>query len=220
MIDTSFTTSKAGCSSFFDGDVYAQGLQWSGAFPQRSHVFISPNGNNAADSLASIYMHELFEAVTDAQGGGWFRDCDGQENGDLCQMQLGQVKTLPGGGNYNVQAGTHYFLVQAMYWNTEAVCTLQIMSNWTRPPSVNTDATKNTTSDTSVFGIYLYVLIIAGALVLCQCVWSTYRSMRPRQIIFDEPRPLHPLEVGVVQADARIVPSAPYRIHYAQAALV
>jgi len=58
------------------------------------------NGQVASDREVAVVSHELFEAVTDPEGNGWFDDV-GFEIGDLC-AQMGSFVTM-NGSPYNIQ---------------------------------------------------------------------------------------------------------------------
>jgi hypothetical protein len=70
----------------------------------------SPNSDDADAELNTI-SHEHNEAITDPFGDGWWRDSDGQENGDLCAWNFGNPVT-PGGDYNQLINGNHYWLQQ------------------------------------------------------------------------------------------------------------
>ena len=53
------------------------------------------------------------EVVSDANQDGWWRDCDGQENCDLCSWTYANIYQSSDGSHYNVQFGENKFLIQA-----------------------------------------------------------------------------------------------------------
>jgi hypothetical protein len=82
-----------------------------------------PNGDRGADGMASILAHELEEAISDPQVGGfgpgpyaWYQNASGGENADLCAWKFG---TLLGGtqgvDGYNETFGGHNWYIQ-MNW--------------------------------------------------------------------------------------------------------
>ena len=74
--------------------------------------FSPPNGNPFGDAVVNIYAHEVVEAVTDLDGGGWWRDCDGNENADICSWTFDVIKQSSDGSHYNVEFSTGKFLIQ------------------------------------------------------------------------------------------------------------
>eukprot|EP00597_Dinobryon_sp_UTEXLB2267_P002750 CAMPEP_0170073096 /NCGR_PEP_ID=MMETSP0019_2-20121128/10574_1 /TAXON_ID=98059 /ORGANISM="Dinobryon sp., Strain UTEXLB2267" /LENGTH=247 /DNA_ID=CAMNT_0010282405 /DNA_START=809 /DNA_END=1552 /DNA_ORIENTATION=+ len=66
------------------------------------------NGNLGADSIASIYAHELVETVTDWSG-AWYFDSNNFENADQCAWQFGVNLAAR---NWNYKVGDKNFLIQ------------------------------------------------------------------------------------------------------------
>jgi hypothetical protein len=54
-------------------------------------------GRSVVDSLTKISSHELCEAITDPEGGGWYDDTSGDEMGDVCNDKVAWL------GGYLVQ---------------------------------------------------------------------------------------------------------------------
>ena len=77
----------------------------------------SPNGDAAADGMASVLAHELEEAATDPQLSAWY-DSAGNENGDKCAWNFGTTSTLASGAKYNMTLGSRNFLIQQNWLNT------------------------------------------------------------------------------------------------------
>ena len=76
-----------------------------------SQLDVSPNGNPAADGMASVLAHELIEPISDPLLDAWFDEL-GFENADKCAFRYGQV-TRDGDGSYsNMQIGDRRFLIQ------------------------------------------------------------------------------------------------------------
>jgi hypothetical protein len=72
------------------------------------------NGNVGADSLVSVYAHEVVEAASNGNG-AWSYTCygcifEGYENGDMCAWNFGTL--LPGSSNANVIIGGMNWLIQ------------------------------------------------------------------------------------------------------------
>lgn len=76
----------------------------------------SPNGDPAADSLASIVAHELEETVTDPHLDAWFSE-KGRENADKCAWTYGDTYPTPNGGIANMRLGERDFLIQQNWVN-------------------------------------------------------------------------------------------------------
>ena len=78
----------------------------------------SPNGNGAADEMASVVAHEIMESVTDLSLNAWHDDTkpNSNENGDECAWLFGtQQYAAPGCGSTpcaNVHLGSRDFLIQ------------------------------------------------------------------------------------------------------------
>jgi len=66
------------------------------------------NGNLGADSIASVYAHELVETVTDWSS-AWFFDSNGLEKADQCAWQFGGNEANQ---NWNYIVGAKKFLIQ------------------------------------------------------------------------------------------------------------
>lgn len=81
----------------------------------------SPN-NDDADAAINTLSHEHNEAMTDPFGDGWWRNSDGQENGDLCAWDFG----TPIGGaaltRYNQVINGHHYWLQREWSNIGSGC--------------------------------------------------------------------------------------------------
>ncbi len=82
---------------------------------------ISPNGNAAADAMASVIAHETFETITDPLATAWWDSASasggsntgGFENGDMCNFNFGTTYNPGNGSQANVNLnGTNYLLQQ------------------------------------------------------------------------------------------------------------
>jgi hypothetical protein len=73
-----------------------------------------PNGNSAADGMASLLAHEISETVSDPFGDAWW-GAKGAENGDLCAWTFGTTFTASNGATANVHLGGRGWLLQRIY---------------------------------------------------------------------------------------------------------
>jgi len=85
------------------------------------------NGNIGADSLASVYAHELVETVSNWSG-AWYDTLSssataGYENADMCSWNFGTM--LPGSANANVVIGGKKWLIQQNWLPTVRGCRQQ-----------------------------------------------------------------------------------------------
>jgi len=71
---------------------------------------ISPNGNVALDAMASVLVHEIDEAITDADLRTWY-DGKGAENADKCAWTFTPI-AMAGLAKYNFTTGGYNFLIQ------------------------------------------------------------------------------------------------------------
>jgi hypothetical protein len=69
------------------------------------------------DSMANTMAHELNETMTDPFLNAWYRNGTGDEVGDLCSWNFGAWKNYLG-VNFNIQLGSHYYLLQQNYFGT------------------------------------------------------------------------------------------------------
>jgi hypothetical protein len=76
----------------------------------------APNGDAAADYMASVLSHELAEAMASATGFGWL-DVTGAELGDKCLLAFGTVSTNSSGKLTNMHLGTRDYLIQGLWIN-------------------------------------------------------------------------------------------------------
>jgi len=84
----------------------------------------TPNGDLAADAMASDMAHVLSTLVTDPYGSGWF-DRYGLENADKCQGTFGQTYVIANGARANMHLGYRDFLIQQNWVNDKrARCAL------------------------------------------------------------------------------------------------
>jgi hypothetical protein len=87
-------------------------------FPNR----ISPNGDYAADAMASWLAHALNAVVTNPTGSGWF-DRYGLENSEKCEDTYGTTYPVPGGpygdqiAQANIKLGYRHYLIQQNWVN-------------------------------------------------------------------------------------------------------
>ena len=86
---------------------------------------LSPNGNPAADAMASVIAHELEESVTDPDLNAWY-DSRGYENADKCAWTFGTTSTALNGSAYNMTLGSMQYLIQRNWVNASGgLCALK-----------------------------------------------------------------------------------------------
>jgi hypothetical protein len=76
----------------------------------------SPNGNTAADAMASWLAHSLNAVVTNPAGTGWY-DRNGLENSEKCEGTFGTTYTTANGAQANIHLGYRDFLLQQNWVN-------------------------------------------------------------------------------------------------------
>jgi hypothetical protein len=76
----------------------------------------SPNGNVAADAMASTLANLLDRVVTNPHGSAWF-DRYGLENAVKCEGQYGQTYLTANGARANVRWGQRDYLIQENWVN-------------------------------------------------------------------------------------------------------
>ncbi len=85
-------------------------------FFSRGAQLPTPNGNLAADAMASTLAQLMSEVVTDPTGGGWY-DRYGLENAAKCEGQFGTTYTTANGSRANLKLGTRDYLIQQNWVN-------------------------------------------------------------------------------------------------------
>lgn len=101
----------------FVGDPSFAGLP--GAYCEAIAKSGTANNNLGADSMVSIYAHEVAETVTDALG-AWYSNRSGYEIADLCSWTFGGTTS-----NWNILVGAKKFLVQQL-WLPGKGCSLSL----------------------------------------------------------------------------------------------
>jgi len=76
----------------------------------------TPNGNLAADAMASNLAQVLSRIVTNPTGGGWF-DGNGLENASKCIDKFGTTYTTSNGARANLGLGGRDYLIQQNWVN-------------------------------------------------------------------------------------------------------
>lgn len=85
---------------------------------QDAGISKSPNDNWSADSMASVVIHELSEAMTDPQpydAPAWQDSYQSAENGDMCAWRFDPTYPTLGGSRANVRFGGRDYLIQQMW---------------------------------------------------------------------------------------------------------
>jgi hypothetical protein len=87
---------------------------------------VGPNGNAAADAMATVLMNEIFDTTLDPEFTGWY-DKFGLEPADKCAWNFGKTYSMPGGARANVALGGRNYLLQ-QFWVPDAggFCTLDV----------------------------------------------------------------------------------------------
>lgn len=80
---------------------------------------VGPNGNAAADGMASVIAHELSEAATDPLLNAWYDDVHGEENADICAWIFDGGYKTANGSLANVTFGTKRYLIQDNWVNAK-----------------------------------------------------------------------------------------------------
>jgi hypothetical protein len=75
---------------------------------------VSPNGDAAADAMASVLAAELSNTVTDPEFTAWY-DRYGLEPADKCAWSYGTTYTTTNGARPNVRLGGYDFLLQQLW---------------------------------------------------------------------------------------------------------
>jgi len=98
------------------GDPSHAGLNGEACEPEirYSDRIMTANNNLGADSMASVYAHEMAESITNYNGDAWYFTSDANENGDACSFHYGDYT-----GNSNIVVGTKRFLVQQIWVPTK-----------------------------------------------------------------------------------------------------
>ncbi|HEY4365588.1 MAG TPA: chitobiase/beta-hexosaminidase C-terminal domain-containing protein, partial [Bryobacteraceae bacterium] len=95
----------------FVGDANTQGLANCSV-----QTVSSPNGDPAADAMASVVAHELEESTSDPQLNAWY-DSTGNENADKCAWNFGTTYTAINGSVANMNLAGYDYLVQQNWAN-------------------------------------------------------------------------------------------------------
>jgi len=85
-------------------------------FFSRGAQLPTPNGDLAADAMASTMIQLLSEIVTNPTGGGWF-DRYGLENAAKCAGQFGTTYATANGARANLKLGARDYLIQQNWVN-------------------------------------------------------------------------------------------------------
>lgn len=75
-----------------------------------------PQANPPVDVIASTYVHEIAEAITDPGGNGWL-DRRGNEIGDLCAYIYGPNRSTTTGARYNQVLNGQDYEIQQLFSN-------------------------------------------------------------------------------------------------------
>jgi hypothetical protein len=97
-------------------------------FYDAGNLLPTPNGNLAADAMASWLAHDLSGIITNPRLDGWYinpliygqRTLPLVENSDLCEDQFGQTYATPNGARANIHLGSRDYLIQQNWVNVDA----------------------------------------------------------------------------------------------------
>jgi hypothetical protein len=85
---------------------------------------VGPNGNTAADAMATVLVNEIFNTMLDPEFTGWY-DKFGFEPADKCAWSFGKTYKTANGARANVALGGRNYLLQQLWVPTGGgVCTL------------------------------------------------------------------------------------------------
>ncbi len=105
----------------FVGDPNTQGLGNCAA-----QTASSPNGDPAADAMASVLAHELEETTDDPTLGAWY-DANGDESADKCAWTFGTTYPAINGSLANMNLGGFDYLIQQNWVNASGgYCALSL----------------------------------------------------------------------------------------------
>jgi len=105
----------------FVGDANTQGLTSCA-----EQTISSPNGDPAADAMASVIAHELEESTSDPDLNAWF-DSSGEENADKCAWTFGTTYPAINGSSANMNLGGFDYLIQQNWVNSSGgYCALSL----------------------------------------------------------------------------------------------
>ena len=100
------------------------------------------NNDPSGDSIATTYMHEIADVITDFDGNTWYSDNTGYEVSDQCNFNFGDSFDLTT-ANHNYQFGMKKFLVQTLFQPR-----IGCVREYKLPSSVNQITYKPVTSPT------------------------------------------------------------------------
>lgn len=178
---------QAACAGIYLGQLGAGSwnYKWTGAIADCTSSsygcsFVAPN-DKYVDAMISVVSHEIFETITNPNGKGWYRDCDGYEIGDICVFDYGHVQedwtSEYSYVNYNLQFGSNYFLVQEE-WNYRpgngSFCALS-----TGSPTQNNPLFTMGEIAAIAFGCFIFT--VGCILMCCYCRTHNGRPLKAKQ---------------------------------------
>jgi hypothetical protein len=92
---------------------------------------VGPNGNAAADAMASVLVNEIFDAMLDPEFNGWY-DKFAFEPADKCAWSFGKTYKTPNGARANVALGGRDYLLQQL-WVPSATGGFCTVDTWATP---------------------------------------------------------------------------------------
>jgi hypothetical protein len=134
----------------FIGDANTQGL---GACAWQTGS--SPNGDPAADAMASAIAHELQESTSDPDLNAWY-DNQGEENADKCAWTFGTTYRAGNGSLANMNLGGLDFLIQQNWVNAAGgYCALTAPSGPALTSISPASGGPNTSTQVTIAGVSL-----------------------------------------------------------------
>lgn len=170
---------------------------------------VTANGNLGADSVSTVYAHELVETVSDCLGNAFYASTPNglQENADLCAWNW--ISMLPGYSNANVVIGTKKFLLQSN-WLPGTGC---MLNDGTLSLSPTESPTAALTSSPSTFPTYLQpteeptYIVTSGSPVFTPTEAPTYTATELPSTIPTETPTLEPTFTTTSEMPATAAPS-------------
>jgi hypothetical protein len=99
------------------------------------------NKDPIADTVINVLTHEIIETLSNPDLDAWY-DENGDENGDKCSWEFGNIMNDPNGGKWNIQSSSGKYFVQ-MNWDPVSQQCLNVLNE-----TITTTTTTTTTTST------------------------------------------------------------------------